>query len=150
VSLAAPYSWFEWSALTSPAVDLSGVTGPVTLTFWHWYELEWCVSTCGAYNPDPAALDGGNVEVWNGSAWVPVTPAGGYPGTLRFFDSYYTHPMQGDPGYNADGTELTWLQATFDLTPHLNAALRVRFVFGSDSGVSEDGWYIDDIVIAGP
>jgi hypothetical protein len=148
--LAGTYSWFEWSALTSPALDLSAATGSVTLTFWHWYEFEWCVSTCGAYNPDPSALDGGNVEVWNGSAWVPITPVGGYPGTLRFFDSYYTHPMQGDPGYNAEGTERTWLQASFDLTPHLNAALRVRFLFGSDSGVSEDGWYIDDIVIASP
>lgn len=148
--LAGNYSWFEWSALTSPVVDLSAVTGTVTLTLWHWYDFEWCPSTCGAYNPEPTALDGGNVEVWNGSSWVPITPEGGYPGTLRFFDSYYTHPMQGDSGYSADGTERTWLQASFDLTPHLNAALRVRFVFGSDSGVSEDGWYIDDIVIASP
>ncbi len=148
--LAITYNWFEWSALTSPAVDLSGVTGTVTLTFWHWYEFEWCTSACGAYNPVPSALDGGNVEVWNGSEWVLVIPEGGYPGTLAFFDSYYTHPQQGDPGYNADGTELAWLQATFDVTAYVNAAFRVRFVFGSDSGVAEDGWYIDDIVITSP
>ena len=79
-----------------------------------------------------------------------ITPAGGYPGTLSFFDVYYTHPLKDAPGYNAEGTQSTWLLETFDVTPHVNAAFRVRFVFGSDSGVSDAGWYIDDIVLSSP
>jgi len=148
--LHSNYRDFEWSALTSPAVDLAGVTGGVTLDFWHWYEFEWCTSTCGAYNPEPCALDGGNVEVFDGSAWVRVTPSGGYPGTLRFFDSYYTHPLVDQPGYNADGTESTWVHESFDVSAYRNGAFRIRFLFGSDSGVNEAGWYIDDVRLASP
>jgi hypothetical protein len=148
--LHSDYLDFEWSALTSPAVDLSAVTGPVTLSFWHWYDFEYCTSSCGADNPSSCALDGGNVEVYDGMSWVMVVPSGAYPGTLRFFDSYYVHPLRGAPGYNADGTESTWLLATFDVTSYANAGFQVRFVFGSDSGVHEDGWYIDDVMLTTP
>ena len=127
-----------------------GVTGTITLSFWHWYVFEWCSSTCGADNPVPCALDGGNVEVYDGSSWVRVTPAGGYPGTLRFFDSYYLHPLKDAPGFNADGTGSTWLEETFDVTAHASSLFQIRFVFGSDSGVGEDGWYIDDVVLTAP
>jgi hypothetical protein len=149
--LDADYRDFEWSALTSPSVDLSLFTGTLSLRFWHWYDFEYCTaSNCGADNPSPCSIDGGRVEVFDGAAWVPVTPTGGYPGTLRFFDTYYTHPLKDENGYNADGTESTWLDAVVDVTAYRSSTFRVRFVFGSDSGVHEPGWYIDEVRITSP
>jgi hypothetical protein len=47
------------------------------------------------------------------------------------------------------GTDLTWRQATFDLTPYAGAErLRVLFEAFSFDTPDADGWYIDDVVVS--
>jgi hypothetical protein len=50
-----------------------------------------------------------------------------------------------------DGAQATWVQKTVDLSAGLahQNNVRIRFHFTSDSGVIDNGWYVDDIQISG-
>jgi hypothetical protein len=96
------------------------------LSFWHRYQIE-------------AGYDGGIVEIWDGENWSLLTPEGGYPGSSVSNGSY-----PGGPCYNGQQTE--WIEANFDLSQY-EGCHKVRFRFGSDSGVEGYGWNIDDITI---
>jgi hypothetical protein len=102
------------------------------LHFWHWYKTE-------------SGYDGGNVQVSTngGSTWVVVNPVGGYPSTM----AGSCNPVTGQQGYV--GTQTTWTEAIVDLSAYAGSSIRVRFRFGSDGGVTERGWYIDDISLEG-
>lgn len=102
------------------------------LHFWHWYKTE------GTY-------DGGNVQVSTdgGSTWVVLPPVGGYPDQLRGS----CNPLANQGGYAGTGT--TWREGIVDLASYTGRSIRVRFWFGSDSGVRDRGWYIDDISLEG-
>ncbi|MCK4329464.1 T9SS type A sorting domain-containing protein, partial [candidate division WOR-3 bacterium] len=39
----------------------------------------------------------------------------------------------------------TWEMAVFDLTGYAGDTVNIRFHFGSDSWVTESGWYVDDV-----
>ena len=110
------------STLTSGSFDFAGATA-LYLSFAHWYDIE-------------AGFDGGQVQVWSDPAWVTVEPFGGYP--LDFLAG-----LAYGSGYS--GISDGWRPAVFDLTPHISADVRVRFLFGSDAGVTAPGWYIDDV-----
>ena len=47
------------------------------------------------------------------------------------------------------GTASTWQQVNFDLSAYAGQSLRFRFLMETDYSVTYDGWYIDDIQIAG-
>ena len=51
----------------------------------------------------------------------------------------------GEPVY--DGTQLSWVEEEIDLTPFIGQQIKLRFALYSDQSVTEDGWYVDDIVI---
>jgi len=107
-------------------------------TFYHWIDAE----IYDAYE----AWDGGIVEISiDGSNWTQITPAGGYPYTI------YNNPASpfpaGTPCYA--GVMVDWSQASFDLGAWAGETAQVRFRFGSDGYVVEEGWYIDDVEIAG-
>ena len=46
-----------------------------------------------------------------------------------------------------EGVQSTWTQVTFDITSYANSTsqLKIRFTLESDSYVTRDGWYVDDI-----
>ncbi len=103
------------------------------LTFWHWIDAEISGSYPGY------CYDGGRVEIsCDGGEWEVLTPAGGYPYLVR--DG--SNPFPGEtPLYSgAHG----WQEASFDLIGYAGSA-RIRFAFGSDSGVTAEGWYVDDV-----
>ena len=151
--LTQKYSFFESAYLEGPVWDLSQATS-ATLTFWHWLDLEWCTSSCGAGNPTPTALDGAQVTCWNGTSYVLAAPAGGYSGTIRMFDSFSpAHPLKDQPGFRFDPNfDPQWSQATLVLPSEcLRSDARVRLRFGSDSSSSSlngEGWYVDDIALS--
>jgi hypothetical protein len=152
--LSSKYYFFENSHLQSPVWDLAKVTS-ATLSFWHWLELEWCTSGCGAGNPVPTALDGANVVCWNGTDWQLAGPAGGYPGIVRMFDSAISpqHPMKGQPGFkfapSEPGFSPAWRLVSIPLpVACLRSDAKVRFRFGSDSSdasMNGQGWHVDDV-----
>jgi hypothetical protein len=80
-------------------------------------------------NSDEAPQMTNRVEVWNGFRWVVLFESGTYPGVR----------------------DATWTKVIYDLTPHKNAGLRVRFGYaiGRDSFVDTvSGWNVDDVEIA--
>ncbi len=135
-SLSAPYSYKQggtggapyWplcdAILESPLIKLGDAA---ELRFWHWMEAE-------------VGFDGGYLEINAGDGWERITPVGGYPGNSVSNGSY-----PGGPCYNGD---FDWQEAIFDISAYAPFA-RLRFRFGSDGGVHEEGWYIDDISLTG-
>jgi hypothetical protein len=121
------------------------VTPPITigasarLTFWHWMAAEVSSSYPGR------AYDGGLIEMSrNGGAWTQVTPEAGYTHTIR---------TGSQPGPFAAGTPV--FSGTFDWRQDVVAidgmagSVQFRFRFGSDGGTGREGWYVDDVVVAG-
>ncbi len=121
-------------ALCTPELRIGN---PATLTFWHRMSAETDGSHAGY------AWDGGVVEVSTdgGASWGYVDPTPGY-----------THRIQNNPAspfaYNTwcFSGDIWWRQETIDMAPFYPGAM-IRFHFGSDSHVYEDGWFIDDIVL---
>lgn len=64
------------------------------------------------------------VDVFDGANWVNIWASGGAPGVL----------------------DASWTQQVFDLTPHINSALQVRFghLVGSSGVFTVSSWNVDD------
>jgi hypothetical protein len=132
---AEKYMHYSHGALVSPELCLG--TG-ATLTFWHWIQVELI---SGYY-----ASDGGIVEISTdgGDTWTRITPVGGYTHAI------YPGTSTPIPAYTpCFGWTDDWTEVQFDLSAYEGAA-RIRFDFGGGEHFgSEEGWYIDDVVVAG-
>jgi len=127
------YADYSHGALVTPELCL----GPdASLTFWQWIESELASSTY--------AWDGGIVEIsTDGSqTWTQITPVGGYH---RLIQPNTASPF--DPETPCFATSSGWEEVEFDLSAYEGPA-RVRFRFGSDASVREEGWYIDDVNVS--
>ena len=122
--------------LLSPVVELMPQTH---LYFQHRIDAE----TSGTY-PD-SCYDGGIVEllVDGTTNWIQISPDGGYNSYTR---SSSNCPFPGVPAYSG---HIAWRQEVFDLSMFPSANVQIRFRFGSDGSVGDDGWFIDDVVFAG-
>ncbi len=109
------------------------------LKYWQWIRAEYSTSY------PSYAYDGGLVElsIDGGENWEQIFPVGGYPYFVR---------IGGTPGpFSAEtpifsGTS-NWREITFDLGDYANETANIRFRFGSDGSVPEEGWFVDDIKI---
>jgi Zn-dependent metalloprotease len=130
--------------LTSPVID--NLPENATLSFYHQIQSE----ISGAY-PD-SAYDGGVIELSeDGGTFQLVTPRTGYPKVFRTQSgggNPYSGPMPGVPCYA--GTITSWTRQEVDLSPWAGHSVQVRFRFGSDAGTTNEGWYVDDILIYAP
>lgn len=130
-------------ALQSRQIDLRQVDNAV-LAFKQWYEFD----QCGSGNIAP---DGGLVEIStdNGNNWLPLSPAGGYPGEV---DVLCANPLgQRRAFVRNSGDAARFETVVVNLTPFCRNQIRIRFHAGWDCGTcnhSNDGWYIDDVLIA--
>jgi hypothetical protein len=111
-------------ALETPLFRLGDVA---ELRFQHWLESE-------------RGYDGGIVELDAGGGWQGITPQGGYPSSTQSNGSF-----PGGPAYSGSSD---WSEAAFNLAGYAGFA-RLRFRFGSDGGIEEEGWYLDDVRLAG-
>ncbi len=118
-------------------------TSPFTLppgsrvTFWHWMHAE----VSGTYQD--YCYDGGLVEISvGGGPWETITPDGGYPYRVREGGTPGPFPAE-TPVFSG---EHDWQQEWFDLSGYTGSA-RLRFAFGSDGAGTEEGWYVDDIML---
>ncbi len=109
------YGANEDDALTSPTIDLAGVSAP-ELTLDSWMEGE---QACGLFGC--TIYDHGTIE---------VTDDGG--------DSWTT--LETDY-WDSDG----WETLTYDLSSYEGETIQVRFTFTSDGSVHNEGWYLDDV-----
>ncbi|MAE72109.1 MAG: hypothetical protein CME06_16780 [Gemmatimonadetes bacterium] len=104
------------------------------LSFWHWMDAEIETAT--------TAWDGGIVEIsTNGVDFAQITPDGGYPYTI------VDNPASPfDPGTPCFSGTHDWREESFDLSAFAGEAY-LRFRFGTDGYVTEEGWHIDDMVV---
>jgi len=112
--------------ISKDPVNLSTYQHP-RLGFWTRYFIEdnW---------------DYGQVEIStnNGTSWQPLSGNYTEPGVGTF-------QPNGEPLY--DGTQSSWVQEEMDLTGLNSTQNKFKFELKSDGSLTEDGWYVDDIVI---
>ena len=123
--------------LDSPEIVLPSHT-PLTLQFWNWQLMEDKTSGC---------YDGGDAEIStdNGATWVPL------PNAVMMTDPYDgpTTGLGDLDGWCDDlGAAATvWKKAVVDIDAYAGQNVRFRFRLGTDSSVSREGWYVDDVVV---
>jgi hypothetical protein len=123
------------------------VIGPVhldqnctCLELCHWYDFE----------SDFTAWDGGNVKVSTdgGTTWTLIYPADLYPGVFSVCGgTYYPACVCGEQGFAFSSGG--WVRDCFDISAFVGQDILIGFCFGSDSSVSELGWYIKWAKIGG-
>jgi len=126
------YSDQASGALCTPELRIGD---PATLTFWHRMNAEDDSEHFGY------AWDGGIVEVSTdgGLSWDQVFPTPGY--NLRIRDNDASPFAMNTECYSG---EINWREETIDMAPFYPKAM-VRFQFGSDAHVTNEGWFIDDV-----
>lgn len=107
-------------------IDLTNILG-ATLEF----DTQWDIETDWDY---------GQVQIStnNGTTWIALEGLYTNPGVGSF-------QPNGEPLY--DGTQLTWVHESIDISDYINQNIRLRFLFKSDGYITEDGWYVDNIKI---
>jgi len=125
------YSNNVHSGLTTPPFVLP-TAGYVT--FYHWMAAETNSST--------QAWDGGLIEISvNNGEFQQVEPVGGYHYTIMSNDE---SPFA--PGTAVFSGNINWQPVEINLSS-FSGTVRLRFVFGSDGYVTDEGWYIDDFAV---
>jgi hypothetical protein len=107
------------------AFDLSAVSGPVTLEYWVWYDIE----TDYDYAYLTASTDGENWEIL-------ITPSGSGE-----------DPTGSSYGWGYTGQSGNWTQETVDLSRFAGQTVWLRFDYVTDAAVIEQGLLLDDISI---
>ena len=122
--------------LTSPVISSSGFTD-FELSFYHWYNLE---------NPYDGgiveiSLDGGvtNIQIQEGN--FTLHP---YNATIS---TSFGNPLGGLRAFSGDSGQ--YIQSIVDLDYILagSSSFQLRFRRGTDTSVSDTGWFIDDITV---
>jgi M6 family metalloprotease-like protein len=110
--------------LVSPPITLHG---DARVSFWHRLNAE-------------ETWDGGVIErEVLPDIWEQIVPIGGYPDMIEHYSSSSPFPY-GTLCYSSD---FDWTLARV-IIPGASGDESIRFRFGSDGGVAEEGWYIDD------
>lgn len=130
------YGDLDDSALETPDIEI-GYTNDAELSF---YQIIFAEEETGT----GTAWDGGLVEISDdgGVTWQIIYPINGYTHTIiNNPDSPF--PV-GTPVFS--GIISSWQEQRFDLSAY-SGVINIRFRFGSDAYVTEEGWYIDDVTV---
>jgi hypothetical protein len=144
------YCGYASSQLYSPSMHARLDTPPIVLghgaqlTFRHWIKCELDgKQTRPGWKPG-YAWDGGLVELSTnlGLSFVQITPTNGYSHKISGWDMA---PWDQDtPCFAGTGG---WQRATFALDAFAQKMAIIRFHFGSDDNMQEEGWYLDDVAV---
>lgn len=124
IGMDGDYGDNETDTLLSPVYNLSGVTGEDYFLSFHYYS-----------STEPG-FDGVNLEVSGDTGFVLLTPLEGYSDPSL-------GGLVGAPGWSGDSGR--WHGTVFDISEYADADFQFRLNFGSDSGVFEEGFYVDGI-----
>ncbi|MBD3235271.1 MAG: hypothetical protein GF330_01040 [Candidatus Eisenbacteria bacterium] len=132
---AVDYGNLLHACLETAAFDLPAGS---RLSFWHWCAAETSEAHSGY------AYDGGLLEISTdgGTTWNGLTPVDGYPFRVR---------AGGTPGPFSAETPIWagrhgWREVEVDLAGY-EGLVQLRWAFGSDGAVTDEGWYVDDVRI---
>jgi hypothetical protein len=125
------------NALVSPVVS---VAAGAVLSFWHRYDME-------------NGYDGGRLDVSTdgGTSWNQVPAAaflsGGYNGTIS---TSWGNPIGGSQAWtNVGGSLGNFVEARVDLSAYIGPNVRFRWLEGTDSSVTDVGWWVDSVSVSG-
>jgi len=124
--------------LVTPAVALPSGEAPLTLQFWNYQRIEDSASGC---------YDGGVVAITTdgGSNWTRLEAellTDPYDGAIS---TCCSNPLGGQNAWCGDPQD--WVQSIVDLDAFAGQQVRFRFRLATDSSVSREGWYVDDLVV---
>jgi len=110
--------------------DFTGVTGPIQMSYWTWYDLEKGYD----YAYLEASTDG---EQWN----IIRTPS--------CFDKDTSGNAYGCgyTGRSGGGDASQWLNETVDLSQYAGGKVQLRFEYVTDPAVNLEGLALDDVSI---
>ena len=143
-NLSGDYDDCESSELVSPEYDISGCSGDVEVVFWHLYQLE----DIGYSRYDGAAIQ---LSGDGGDTWLDVFPSATYSGAIagNYDGCGGEAEINGHQGWSDDVVNGDWQEVTVSVDEALHTGeFRIRFLFGTDQGETDEGWFIDDIEIA--
>ncbi|MEM5774070.1 MAG: hypothetical protein AAGU05_03640, partial [Anaerolineaceae bacterium] len=106
--------------------DLSGVSGPVELSYWTWYDIE----TDYDYVYLETSLDG---ETWQ----IVQTPGG-----------TDENPSGNSYGWGYNGETRGWTQERVDFSEYAGEKVWVRFEYITDAAVNGEGFALDDVQLS--
>ncbi len=108
--------------------DFTNNSGPLTLTYWTWYDLEKDYD----YLYLTASLDGEKWQILTTPSGTPDNPSGNSYGW----------------GYNGvSGGGPIWIQEKVDLSEFAGKQVQIRFEYITDAAVNGEGFMLDDIAI---
>ncbi len=123
--------------LVTPAIALPVVGSALSLKFWNYQSVESSSSGC---------WDAGVLEIsTDGAVWTRIESelqTDPYDGAVSGSTS---NPLGGSNGWCGDPQN--WMESVVDLSAWAGQTVQFRFRLGSDSSVSREGWYIDDVVV---
>ncbi|MEM7479780.1 MAG: choice-of-anchor B family protein [Acidobacteriota bacterium] len=119
-------------AMETDAITLTPGEASV-LSFWSRYDIE-------------DRYDGGVLQLSSddGASWGNVTVSPPYPSTFNTSNDACGF-SSGTPSFS--GTQAAWTEHSADLSAFAGQAIKVRWIFSTDGGLTVDGWYIDDITL---
>ncbi len=96
------------------------------------FDTQWDIETDWDYGQIQLSTN-------NGSTWIALEGQYTNPGTGSF-------QPNNQPVY--DGTQLSWVHESIDITAYADKQVVIRFYFASDYAVQKDGWYVDNVKIS--
>jgi hypothetical protein len=105
--------------------DLTGVSGPVSMDYWTWYDIEQDFD----YVFVEASTDG---QHWT----ILTTPSG-----------TASNPNGASYGWGYTGQSNGWIQESVDLSEFVGQKVSVRFEYLSDPAVNGEGFLMDDVTV---
>ena len=118
----------ESNTTLTQSFDFSSRSGPLTLTYWTWYDIEEDYD----YVYLSASTDGKNWDILSTPSGTGEDPSG---------NSYgwgYNGKSGGGPG---------WIQETVDISKFAGRNVQLRFEYVTDAAVNAEGFLLDDISI---
>ena len=125
--------------LTSPVITLPADCGQIRASLQSWVRGE----TSGSY-PD-SCYDGGLIQ-WrlNGGDWTDAATSPVLTHNLRWTTATAAlRAWLGFPRMLFSGNGSGWVPITLAI-PDGTTSVQLRWLFGSDTGTSREGWYVDD------
>jgi hypothetical protein len=108
--------------------DFTNTSGPLTLTYWTWYDLEKDYD----YLYLSASLDGKKWQILTTPSGTPDNPSGSSYGW----------------GYNGEsGGGPKWIQEKVDLSKFAGKQVQIRFEYVTDAAVNGEGFLLDNIAV---
>ena len=108
--------------------DFSNVSGPLTINYWTWYDLE----TDYDYLYLAASEDGSHWQILKTPSSTDKDPSGNSYGW----------------GYNGlSGGDGEWIQERVDISQYAGKKVQLRFEYVTDAAVNGEGFLLDDVAI---